>query len=384
MKSHTGKDVMSIQVFLPKFRVDECLIEMKECLDKGWTGMGFKTHEFERKWCEYTNLPYSHFLNSNTVGLHLAFNMFKKHFQWQDNDEIITTPLTFISTNHAICYENLRPVFADVDNTLCLDPESIKQRITEKTRAVIYVGFGGNTGKLAEVADLCEQYHLKLILDAAHMSGTRYKNKHVGSEADVAIFSFQAVKNLPTADAGMICFRDGHLDNEVRKSTWLGINKDTYARTTPQGSYKWKYDVEDIGFKYHGNSIMAALGIVGLRYLDQDNDYRRMLVAQYESLLRNSRGIMFIEKSEHCESSQHLFQVRVAHRAQLLEHLQAHHIYPGVHYRDNTEYKMYQYAANTCPNARRISQEIVTLPLHLHLLDKDVTYICDVIKQFYA
>ncbi len=373
---------MTIQVFLPKFRIDECLHEVRECLEKSWTGMGFKTQHFEEKWCEYTGLPYSHFINSNTVGLHLAFHLFKNQYHWQAGDEVITTPLTFISTNHAILYENLKPVFADVDGTGCLDPKSIEARITEKTRAVIYVGLGGNTGHLEEVSKICKKNNLKLILDAAHMSGTRYKNKHVGHEADVSVFSFQAVKNLPTADSGMICFREKAFDDQVRKLTWLGINKDTYSRTTQQGSYKWKYDVEMVGYKYHGNSIMAALGLVGLRYLDQDNQFRRALAREYRKLLSTIPAIQFIQEVNDCESAQHLFQIRVKNRDELLNHLQKNHIFPGVHYRDNTEYKLYEYGFNTCPQAQRISQEIISLPLHLHLTEEDVTHICNVIREF--
>ena len=153
---------------------------------------------------------------------------------------------------------------------------------------------GGNAGKLKEVSYLCQKYNLKLILDAAHMAGTKIKNNfqgvgyssvHVGNEADVSIFSFQAVKNLPTADGGMICFKNEEDDTKVRKLSWLGINKDTYSRST-KGSYKWKYDVEDIGFKYHGNSIMAAMGLVQLKYLDEDNDYRNYLTSLYKRKLR--------------------------------------------------------------------------------------------------
>jgi dTDP-4-amino-4,6-dideoxygalactose transaminase len=374
---------MAIQVFVPKFRTDECLVEIKECLEKGWTGLGFKTQQFEEKWCEYTGLPFAHFINSNTVGLHLAFNIFKSHYGWEDGDEVITTPLTFISTNHAIKYERLTPVFADVDETLCLDPKSIEKCITPRTRAVIYVGFGGNTGRLDEVANFCKKNNLKLILDAAHMSGTRYKNRHVGLEADVTIFSFQAVKNLPTADSGMICFNDQELDGLVRKMTWLGINKDTYARTTTQGNYKWKYEVEQLGFKYHGNSIMASLGLVALKYLDEDNKYRRQLAQQYRDNLSQLSEIKFVESISECESAQHLFQIRVAKRDELLTHLQNNDIYPGVHYRDNTEYEMYRYGEDTCPNARRISQEVISLPLHLNLTPKDVDHVSDVIKNFF-
>ena len=374
---------MSIQVFVPKFRTEECLEQIKECLDKSWTGMGFKTQIFEQAWCEYTGLPFAHFLSSNTVGLHLAFHLFKSQFGWEDFDEIITTPLTFVSTNHAIVYEKLTPVFADIDDTLCLDPKSIEKVITPKTKAVIYVGIGGNTGRLEEVVDICKRHDLKLILDAAHMAGTRLHNKHVGTEADATVFSFQAVKNLPTADSGMICFKDPAFDDLCRKLTWLGINKDTYARTTKQGNYKWKYDVEAVGFKYHGNSIMASLGLVGLKYLDEDNHYRRKLADLYRSLLATNPAIQFIEQMPGCESAQHLFQIRIKNRDDLLAHLQDNDIFPGVHYRNNTEYTPYQYGWKHCPKAASTSEEILSLPLHLHLTEADVMHITEVINQFY-
>ena len=96
-------------------------------------------------------MPHAHFLNSATAGLHLAVRLLKERHGWNDGDEIISTPLTFVSSNHAILYERLRPVFADVDEYLCLDPASVAERITPRTRAVIFVGLGGNTGRLDEV-----------------------------------------------------------------------------------------------------------------------------------------------------------------------------------------------------------------------------------------
>ena len=145
-----GKEV-AIQVFKPKFHVDECLNAVRECLEKGWTGMGFKTVEFEEAWKKYTGHRYAYYINSNTAGLYMAVDTLKEVYGWKDGDEVISTPLTFISTNHAIPKSNLKAVFADVDDTLCLDPKSVEERITEKTRAVIFVGFGGNTGKFEKV-----------------------------------------------------------------------------------------------------------------------------------------------------------------------------------------------------------------------------------------
>lgn len=373
---------MAIQLFVPSFRIDECLAQIRECLEKGWTGLGFKTVEFEAAWKAYTGLPHAHFLSSNTVGLHLAVEMFKTRYGWADEDEVISTPLTFVSTNHAILYSRLKPVFADVDDSLCLDPDSIEARITPRTRAVIFVGMGGNTGQYARVVELCARRGLKLILDAAHMSGTRVGGRHVGHEADAAVFSFQAVKNLPTADSGMICFRDVEDDVRVRKLTWLGINKDTYSRTAGQGAYKWMYDVEEVGYKYHGNSIMAGMGLVQLKYVDRDNAYRRQLAAWYREFFAGQASVRTVDVTPGCESSCHLMQIRVGNRDQLMLALHEHQVYPGVHYRDNTEYRMYAYAAGTCPNAARASGEIISLPMHIGLTRADVEMISDLVIRY--
>ena len=261
----------NINLFVPCFRNKEITEQITECLEKGWTGLGYKTNEIEDLWKQYTNLPNAHFLNSNTSGLHLAFKILKDANKWKDGDEIITTPLTFVSSNHAIMYENLKPVFADVDSFLCLDPKSVESKITKKTKAILFVGIGGNAGQYSKIVDICKRHKLKLILDAAHMSGTKISVgnniTHIGGESDVTVFSFQAVKNLPTSDSGMICFKNEDYDIMVRKLSWLGIDKNTYERTNNKGSYKWEYDLVDVGFKYHGTSIMASMAIVGLKYL---------------------------------------------------------------------------------------------------------------------
>ena len=371
---------MSINVFLPKFHTDEILAEIKECLEKGWTGIGFKTLAFEEAWKDYTKLPYAHFLNSNTSGLHLAVHMLRKKYDWRDGDEIITTPITFVSTSHAILYERLKPVFADIDEYLCLDPKDIESKITTKTRAVMFVGIGGNTGQLNNVVKICEEYNLKLILDAAHMAGTKYQKIHVGNEADVSVFSFQAVKNLPTADSGMICFRDEELDQWVRKLSWLGISKDTYGRfDNNKGSYKWKYQVPELGFKYHGNSIIAAIGLVQLKYLDEDNAKRNNLAAYYDELLLSNSAVHRIPVARDCYSSRHLYQILVDERDTVMERFYNSGIFPGVHYVDNTNYPMYKYAKGTCKNATELSNKIISLPLHLGLSYEDLETVTQVL-----
>ncbi|MGE0866812.1 MAG: DegT/DnrJ/EryC1/StrS family aminotransferase, partial [Vicinamibacterales bacterium] len=244
----------------------------------------------------------------------------------------------------------------------------------------LFVGLGGNSGRLAEVATLCRDRGLKLILDAAHMSGTRLNGRHVGVEGDVTVFSFHSVKNLPTADGGMICFPDADSDAAVRHWTWLGIDKDTFARTNSDSTYKWYYDVEHVGFKYHGNSIMAGIGMVSLKYLDADNAYRRQLAAWYDEGLAGAAAVEPVAVAPGCESARHLYQVMVDRRDEVMLALNAAQIYPGVHYRDNTLYGMYA-DQPPCPRARRASDRVISLPMHMQLERADVDRVCETLRS---
>ena len=374
----------TIQVLKPKFHIEECLEQVRECLEKGWTGSGFKTAELETKWKEYTGHKCACFLNSNTSGLHLAVNILKRHGNWQEGDEIISTPITFVATNHAILYEGLKPVFADVDEYLCLDPVDVEKKITDKTRAIAFVGYGGRVGQLEKILDICKKYNLRLILDAAHMAGTRAKGTFPGTwdGVDVTVYSFQAVKNLPTGDSGMICFADEELDKECRMVSWMGINKDTYARTSSEGTYKWNYGVDYVGFKYNGNAIMAGIALAQLPYLDEENARRREICAMYDKAFAGNPNIRIIRAPYPEECAYHIYEIVVPDREALLGELAKHDIYGGVHYRDNTEFSMYTYAQGTCPVAHEVTQHIITMPLHMYLTDEDVQKIANIVNNF--
>ncbi|MBR3621776.1 MAG: DegT/DnrJ/EryC1/StrS aminotransferase family protein, partial [Selenomonadaceae bacterium] len=192
-----------IQTFSPIYHVDECLSQIRECLEKGWTGQGFKTLEFEKKWKEYTGLPNAYFLCNATAGLNLTLRILKEDLGWGNDGEVISSPITFVATNNSILYNGMQPVMADIDDTLCLDPLDVERKITNKTKAVIFVGLGGNVGNYEKIVHLCKKYGLRLILDAAHLSGARYKGKTPGSEADAVVYSYHVTKNLTTADSGM-------------------------------------------------------------------------------------------------------------------------------------------------------------------------------------
>lgn len=369
-----------IHLAAPSFPISAVINQIRECLEKGWTGAGFKTVEFESRWREFTGCNTARFLNSATAGLHLAVRCLASEHGWVEGDEIISTPLTFVSTNHAIVYEGLRPVFADVDEYLCLDPVSVESRITDRTRAVMFVGMAGNTGQLGAIVELCERRGLKLILDAAHMAGTLLDGKQCGPMADAVVYSFQAVKNLPTGDSGMLCFKEPRLDAHAGPLSWLGIDRDTYTRTTKGGGYKWQYSVEEVGFKYQGNSIMAAVGLAGIDYLDEGNKGRRLIAERYDAALTGVDAIRTVPIAPGCTPSRHLYQVRVSgDRDAIMAKMNEARVFPGMHYACNTDYPMYDYGRGTCPNAEQASRELISLPLHLRLHPDDVDRVVEVL-----
>lgn len=364
-------DDAPIHLFVPTFDVESCLREVRDSLERGWTGMGDKTIAFEKAWSAYTGRPFVHFLNSATSGLHLAVKLLAEKHHWPANAEVITTPLTFVSTNHAISYEGFAPVFADVDESGCLTQETVEEKISPQTRAVMFVGLGGNVGALDEIASMCRRRGLQLILDAAHMAGTRLRS---GGDptfgADAVVYSFQAVKNLPTGDSGAVSFLDAELDRRARALSWLGIDKDTYTRTLQKGTYRWDYDVPDVGYKYNGNSLMAGIALAQLPHLDRDNAYRRALADHYLlHLFKEKVSVVPVEHNRFCLSARHLFQVQVENRDVVMMKLNAMNVFPGVHYKSNTLYAPFANArgADACPGAMRLSGSLMSLPLHLRM-----------------
>jgi dTDP-4-amino-4,6-dideoxygalactose transaminase len=372
-----------IQLFKPVFNKSQILSQISECLDISWTGLGFKTQEFEEKFKKFTSIPHAHFLNSATSGLHLALEIIKRKYNYLLTN-VITSPLTFISASHTIKHAGLEPLFIDINDDLCMNNEQLRMILSKPNQilAVIYTGIGGNTGDLRSIVETCHYYNIPLILDASHMMGTHYRYKHIGNEGqDFTIFSFHAVKNLPTADGGMICCKYSNDDKLARKLSWLGINKDTYTRQNSEVG-NWRYDVEDIGYKYHGNSIMAAMGIVGLGNLSWQNKIRQEQALEYN--IKLDPHYIRIPINSICTSSRHLYQVRVisAYRDKIIDYARSGGIQLGVHYRSHKEYSMYRNCKYGTPIANMVSQELISLPIGPHLTWDDFNYIIGVLNEY--
>ncbi len=366
-----------IPVFKPSFGEEE-LEALREPFKTGWIGLGPKTREFEEKFAEYIGTKYAVALNSGTAALHLALKVIGIE-GW----EVITTPMTFISTNHAILYNHGSPVFVDIEpDTLNIDPKEIQKNITPRTKAILVVHYGGHPCDMDSILMMAKERKIWVVEDAAHGCGGEYKGQKLGSIGDLACFSFHAVKNMSTGEGGMITTDDPELYGRLLKLRWMGISKDTWSREEKDKKYSWYYNVEEIGFKYHMNDIPAAIGLVQLKKLDQMNQRRREITERYNQGLRGLKWLEIPTVKPYARPSHHNYVIKVEKRDQLNIYLQEYGISTGVHYIPNNHYEMYHSYKGETPVADSIWKKLLTLPLFPDLKDEEVDFIIRKIREF--
>jgi len=366
-----------IPVFKPSFGEEE-LEALREPFKTGWIGLGPKTREFEERFAEYIGTRFAVALNSGTAALHLAL----KVLEIKDT-EVITTPMTFISTNHAILYNGGIPVFADIEpDTLNIDPGQVKNQVSSKTKAIVVVHYGGHACEMDPILDLARERTIHVVEDAAHGCGGEYKGRKLGSLGDLACFSFHAVKNMSTGEGGMITTNDLKLYGRLLKLRWMGISKDTWSREEKDEKYSWYYNVEEVGFKYHMNDIPAALGLVQLKKLDKMNQRRKEITKKYNEGLKSLKWLETPVVRPYAEPSYHNYVIKVDKRDQLNIHLQRKGISTGVHYIPNNHYKMYHPFRGETPISDSVWKKLLTLPLFPDLKDEEVDSIIQEIREF--
>lgn len=366
-----------IPLFKPSYGEEE-LEALREPLKTGWAGLGPKTEEFEERFAQYIGVRYAVGVNSGTAALHLALKV-----MGVEGYEVITTPLTFISTNHAILYNNAIPVFTDISpDTLNLDPDQIRRNITPRTKAIIVVHYGGHPCDMDPIMGIARSYGLKVIEDAAHGCGGEYKGRKIGSLGDIACFSFHAVKNLAIGDGGMITTNDDRIYERLKKLRWLGITKDTWARVGKDQRYSWRYDVEELGFKYHMNDIQAAIGLVQLRKLDKTNERRRGIVKAYNEALADLEWIETPTIKAYAKSACHNYVIKLEERDALGAYLHDRGISTGVHYIPNNHYRMYKGFGRPTPVADKVWKKLLTLPLYPDMTEEEFGKIVESIRAF--
>jgi perosamine synthetase len=367
-----------IPVFRPSMG-DEETKAVGEVLKSGWIGLGPKTKEFEDRFAEYVGVEHGIAANSCTAALHLALKVMDV-----EGGEVITTPMTFISTNHAILYNNAIPVFSDIEeDTLNISIKEIGKLITKKTKAILIVHYGGHPCDMDSILALAKSEGIKVIEDAAHACGAEYKGKKIGSIGDATCFSFHAVKNLATGDGGMITVHREELAQRLRKLYWMGINRGTWDRSASQ-AYRWEYYVEELGYKYHMNDITAAIGLVQLSKIERANARRRAIVKKYNNSLADLKWVVTPVEKEYAKSANHAYVIKVLNgkRDELIEYLSEKGISAGVHYIPNHLYELYKPYYRKLPVTESVWKKLVTLPLFPDLKDEEIDYIIDAITKF--
>ena len=367
-----------IPVFRPSMG-DEEVKAAEEVLRSGWIGLGPKTREFEERFAIYTGADCAVALNSCTAALHLALKVMNV-----EGGEVITSPMSFISTNHAILYNHAVPVFADVEeDTLNMRLDEIERLLSKNTKAILLVHYGGHACDMDPILDIARKKGVKVVEDAAHACGAEYKDRKIGSLGDATCFSFHAVKNLAMGDGGMITLHDADVADRIRRLSWLGISRGTWDRSKEK-AYKWEYDVEEVGYKYHLNDILSAIGIVQLEKLDCANARRRQIVEKYNEAFKDLDWLRTPVEKDYTRSANHNYVVKVldGRRDSMIEHLAANGISAGVHYIPNHLYSMYKPYYRRLPVAERIWRQLVTLPLFPDLTETEQGRIIDTVRNF--
>lgn len=289
--------------------------------------------------------------------------------------EVITTPFTFISTTHAIIRNGLTPVFCDVNsNDYTMDVTKIEALITDKTSAIVPVHVYGNPCNVAEIERIAKKHNLKVIYDAAHAFGVKYKGQGISNFGDVSMYSFHATKVFNTIEGGGLAFNDETLVPQLNAYKNFGL--------TGQES------VEYIGTNSKMNEFQAAMGICNLRHIDTEIAKRKQVVERYISHLQNIEGIKLSLPNEHVTSNYSYFPVVFDDfrktRDEICEQLKAENIFARKYFYPLTsEFECYkgQFDVSETPIAKHISERVLTLPLYADLSLDDVDRICHIILK---
>ncbi len=371
---------------IPTIEDDE-INEVVDSLRSGWITTGPKVKRFEEAFRAYVGAPYAVPLSSATAGLHLAFLA----LGLAPTDEVITTPMTFAATVAMIIRAGAKPVLADIDpDTLNIDPEKIRAKITAQTKAIAPVHFAGQPCDMEPIFALAKKFNLRVIEDAAHAVGTEYKGMRIGSLDSVSVFSFHPIKNITTGEGGMLCTRDEALAEEISLLKFHGMSREAWKRYESSGTPN--YDIMLPGFKYNMMDIQAALGIHQLHKLDTFIAKRTEIAAFYDASFAEVDEIKTPGRVpyEH-RHAWHLYTplIRVEKlaidRDHLMEELKKLNIGTGLHFKAVHHHPYYRQALdiapNELPNADYVSDRILSLPLVPAMTMDDARDVVEAVKN---
>ncbi|MEW6622415.1 MAG: UDP-4-amino-4,6-dideoxy-N-acetyl-beta-L-altrosamine transaminase [Bacillota bacterium] len=355
---------------------EEDIKAVEEVLKGDYLTTGPTIALFERRIAEYVGAKYAVAFASGTAALHGA--CFAAEIV--EGDEVITTPLTFAASANCILYQGGKPVFADIDTkTYNINPDSIRGLITEKTKAIIPVDFAGQPVDIDAIKHIAEEYNLIVIEDAAHALGSVYKNKKVGSLSHMTMFSFHPVKLITTGEGGVITTDNEEYYRRLLIFRTHGITRDRQRIINNHGP--WYYEMQHLGFNYRLTDIQAALGISQLKKIDFFLARRKKYAEMYNEVFQDIEQIRCPAGLEGTSSSWHLYIIGLnidrltVGRREIFEALLKENIGANIHYIPVYYHPYYQslgYKKGLCPNAEKVYEEIITLPLFPAMSKDDV------------
>lgn len=342
---------------------------------------GPKIAEFEQTVADYVGAKYAVAISNGTSALHAA--CFAAGIG--PGDEVITTPLTFAASANCVLYCGGTPVFADVDpKTYNIDPEDIRRKITDRTKAIIAVHLAGQPCDMDAIHSIAREHGLIVIEDGAHALGSVYKGKKVGSMSDMTTFSFHPVKPITTGEGGMIVTDNEEFYKKMVLFRSHGITRDDSMMTRNDGP--WFYQQFDLGYNYRITDIQCALGCSQMKKLDRFLARRKEIVARYNEAFADCDNIITPYQLSDTESGWHLYivQVKKCDRRQVFENMREKGIGVNVHYIPVYMHPYYQehgYENVHCANAEEIYSHIISLPLYPGLTSEQQDYVIDTLKS---
>lgn len=360
-----------INLFYP-FIPDEAIREVSEILKGRWIGQGPRVDALEKKFGEKFKINFPVTVNSGTAALHLALRLAGV----AEGDEVISTPMTCTATNIPILYSNSKVVFADIqEQSLNIDPEDVKRKITPKTKAIMVVHWAGYPCDMAEINAIAKEHSLKVIEDAAHAIGARYNNQSIGSISDFTCFSFQAIKQITSIDGGMLTAKAEIDYNKAKLLRWYGIDREF------KGDIYWKYQIKEIGYKYHMNDVAAAILDKQLDILDSILKRRKEISDRYLNGLKSVPGVTLLERKPDRESGNWLFSMYVNRRDDFQKKLAENEIECHMVHVRNDICPIFGGLRQNLPIMNKVENKYVSIPLHNHLTDDEVDKIIKTIKS---
>lgn len=385
-----GKPVLDKKIGYGHQYIDDADIQaVVDVLKSDYLTCGPKIEEAEKKLCEITGAKYAVLIANGTAALHAA--CFAAGIG--PGDEVITTPITFAASANCALYCGGKPVFADINpDTYNIDPHSIEEHITDKTKAVVAVDFTGQAVEIDRIRKICDKYGLVFIEDAAHSLGTKYNGKPVGSLADMTEFSFHPVKTCTAGEGGAITTNDEELYKKLVLFRTHGITR-VREWMDKESEGGWYYQQVALGYNYRMTDMQAALLSSQLDKLDMFAARRKELVRRYNEAFSRIPEIVVQKEIPESDTVRHLYILQFdldklnCERKEIYDALQAEGVGVNVHYIPVYSFPYYQklgYEVGTCPNAERLYKRIVSIPLYYSLTNEQQDKVIEAVKKVVA